>query len=116
VTSESKCFILKRIKAIEEGEAMTLILELHDGKEAALKAKAQSRGVSAEEYARQVLDHDLEEDDRSPGVSRSPQEEFGSGMVEENGLLVYRTGNPLPAHVVDEAIYRSRDARSVHRW
>jgi plasmid stability protein len=42
---------------------MTLILELPDRKEAALKARAQARGVSAEEYASHVLDHDLEDED-----------------------------------------------------
>jgi hypothetical protein len=36
----------------------------------------------------------------------------GSGMVSENGLLVYSTGKPLPAQVVDEAIRRSREERS----
>jgi hypothetical protein len=41
--------------------AMTLILELPDNKEAALKAKAQSQGVSAEQYAEKVLYRDLEE-------------------------------------------------------
>ncbi len=30
---------------------MTLILELPDNKEAALKAKAEAQGVSAEQYA-----------------------------------------------------------------
>jgi hypothetical protein len=40
---------------------MTLILELSDNKEAALKAKARAQGVSAEQYAEQVLDHDLAE-------------------------------------------------------
>jgi hypothetical protein len=33
-------------------------------------------------------------------------------MAAENGLLVYRTGKPLPAQVVDEAIRRSREERS----
>jgi hypothetical protein len=41
---------------------MTLMLELAGNKEALLKARAQARGVSAEEYASQVLDRDLEED------------------------------------------------------
>ncbi len=36
----------------------------------------------------------------------------GSGMVAENGLLVCRTGKPLPAEVVDEAIRRIREERS----
>jgi hypothetical protein len=34
-------------------------------------------------------------------------------MVWENGLLVYRTGKPLPSHVVDDAILRSREERSL---
>ena len=37
----------------------------------------------------------------------------GSGIVWENGLLVYRTG-PLPAHIVDDAVRRFRDERSRH--
>ena len=46
---------------------MTLILELSDNKEATLKARAQAQGVSAEQYARQILDRDLEErEDNSP--------------------------------------------------
>ena len=43
---------------------MTLTLELADRKEAALKAKAQARGVSAEQYVQQIVDRDLEETDR----------------------------------------------------
>ena len=41
---------------------MTLTLELADRKEAVLKARAQARGLSAEQYASQVLDRDLEEE------------------------------------------------------
>ena len=39
---------------------MTLILELPENKEAALKAKAEAHGVSAKEYAEQVLNRDLD--------------------------------------------------------
>jgi len=39
---------------------MTLILELPDNKEAALRARAQAQGVSAEQYAEHVLNRDLE--------------------------------------------------------
>jgi hypothetical protein len=46
-----------------------------------------------------------------PDTVPSPNE-TATGMVEENGLLVYRTGNPLPAQVVDEAIRRSREDAS----
>ena len=42
---------------------MTLTLELADRKEAALKAKAQAHGVSAEQYVQQIVDRDLEETD-----------------------------------------------------
>jgi hypothetical protein len=46
---------------------MTLILELPDNKEAALKAKAQAQGISAEQYVERMLDHDLKE----PAVTAS---------------------------------------------
>jgi len=35
-------------------------------------------------------------------------------MFWENGPFVYRTGGPLPAHVVDDAIRRSREERAQH--
>jgi hypothetical protein len=40
---------------------MTLILELPDSKEAALKAKARAQGMSAEQYVRLMVDRDLQE-------------------------------------------------------
>jgi hypothetical protein len=43
---------------------MTLTIELPDEQEAALKAKAQARGVSAEQYAQQVLKRDLAQQTR----------------------------------------------------
>jgi hypothetical protein len=43
---------------------MTLILELSPDREAALQALAQARGVSAEQYALQLLDRDLKPSDR----------------------------------------------------
>jgi plasmid stability protein len=39
---------------------MTLTIELPDEQQVMLNAKARAQGVSAEEYARQVLAHDLE--------------------------------------------------------
>jgi plasmid stability protein len=39
---------------------MTLTIHIPDEQEAALTARARAHGVSAEEYARQVLAHDLE--------------------------------------------------------
>jgi hypothetical protein len=49
---------------------MTLVLELPDKKEAALKAKAQAQGVSAEQYAQHVLDRDLEDGIAAPQDDR----------------------------------------------
>ena len=36
-----------------------LTIELPEGQKALLAAKAQAKGLSAEEYAQQVLEHDL---------------------------------------------------------
>jgi len=38
---------------------MTLKIDFADEQTAALEAKAQAQGLSAEQYARQVLEHDL---------------------------------------------------------
>ena len=38
---------------------MTLIINLPEEQTAALAAKARAQGLSTEEYARQVLEHDL---------------------------------------------------------
>jgi hypothetical protein len=40
---------------------MTLILTLPDNKEAILKARAEARGISAEQYALQIVSRELEE-------------------------------------------------------
>jgi hypothetical protein len=40
--------------------------------------------------------------------------EEGSGMVWENGLLVYSTGRPLPLRVVDDAVRQIREDRAQH--
>jgi len=41
---------------------MTLTIDLPDAEITALAAKARAHGVSAEQYARQVLEHDLAPD------------------------------------------------------
>jgi len=40
--------------------------------------------------------------------------EEGSGMIYENGLLIYGAGTALPSGLIDDAIRRSRDERSQH--
>jgi plasmid stability protein len=51
---------------------MTLKIELPDDQQAALRAKARARGVSTEEYAREVLERDLE----APASRRPPISEL----------------------------------------
>ena len=62
--------------------------------------------LSVEDYLQQLVEREL------PALTSEPAPVEGTGMVPENGLLVYRTGKPLPAHVVDEVIRRSREERS----
>ncbi|HXB20347.1 MAG TPA: hypothetical protein VNV88_03140 [Candidatus Solibacter sp.] len=69
-----------------------------------LKALATAQGLSVEAYLQQLVEREL------PAQALSTSSE-GSGMVWENGLFVYRTGKPLPAHIVDDAIRRSRQER-----
>jgi len=56
---------------------MTLTIHLPDDKEATLKAKAQARGVSAEHYAAQILDRELEEEGGRRPVSTLMREIWG---------------------------------------
>jgi hypothetical protein len=48
---------MRLIRCIEG--SMTLTIDLPDEQKAALIAKARAQGLSPEEYARQVLQHDL---------------------------------------------------------
>jgi hypothetical protein len=45
---------------------MTLRIELPDDKTAALAAKARTQGLAAEQYAREVLERDLESEPEAP--------------------------------------------------
>jgi len=40
----------------------------------------------------------------------------GTGMICEDGLLIYGSGTALPAGFIDNAVRRSRDERSQHLW
>lgn len=83
---------------------MTLNLNPEIG--AGLTALAAARGLSVEDYLRELVERE------APPSGSEPSE--NSGMVWENGLYVYRTGRPLPQHVVDDAIRRSREERAQH--
>jgi hypothetical protein len=85
---------------------VTVTLNLKPEVEAGLLAQAQATGMTLEAYLQQLVEKEISAE--AVGTERSE----GSGMVLENGLLVYRTGRPLPAHVVDDAIQRSREERA----
>ncbi len=55
---------------------MTLTIELPDDRRAVLAAKALAQGVSAEQYALQVLEHDLE--------AAAPRRRHISEVIREN--------------------------------
>ena len=62
-------------------EAMTsLTIELPDDQKTALAAKARAQGLSAEQYARQVLEHDLETADPGPSRRRHISEVIRENM------------------------------------
>jgi hypothetical protein len=88
---------------------MNLTIEIPDDNAARYQKVAQAQGLTVDRWLLELAD--------SAAASEEPAQEPGSqatGMVEENGLLVYRTGKPVPVHVVDDAIRRSREERSLH--
>ena len=98
---------LRRIVAAGITESKAMTLHLTEETAAGLTALAGAHGLSVEDYVKQLVERELPVE-----VSAAPRE--GSGMVWENGLFVYRTGNPLPGRIVDNAIRRSRDERAQH--
>jgi plasmid stability protein len=78
---------------------MLLTIELPDEQKAALTAKAQVRGLSVEQYARQVLERDL--------VSEWLQESLETSRA--TGL------DQLSANEIDAEIAAARKARNESR-
>jgi len=79
---------------------MALTVNLPDEKSAALAAKARSKGLSAEEYARQVLEQDL--------APESLQKSWES--ARQAGL------DRLSMDEIDAEIAAARKARRESRW
>jgi hypothetical protein len=73
---------------------VTVTLNLGPEVEAGLLAHAQSAGVTPEEYLRQLVERDLA---IQPADSENPE---GSGMLWEDGLLIYGAGSTLPASLM----------------
>jgi hypothetical protein len=62
---------------------MTLTINLPDAQTAVLAAKARAQGLSAEEYAQQVLEHDLVPEWLQKSWESSNQSGLGQLSVEE---------------------------------
>ncbi|HWE50525.1 MAG TPA: hypothetical protein VG273_12075 [Bryobacteraceae bacterium] len=87
---------------------MTVTLNLTPELEAGLHAQAQATGMTPEDFLQQLVERELSAD----ATNAAPSE--GTGMVWENGLLIYGSGTALPAGFLDDAAKRSREERSQH--
>jgi hypothetical protein len=85
-----------------------MTLDLKPEIAAALKALASAKGLSVEGYLEQLVEKEL------PLKLEDAAHSEASGMVWEDGLFIYRTGTPLPSHVVDDAIRQVREERARH--
>ncbi len=84
---------------------MTIVLELPDHKEAALKAKAQAQGVSAEQYAQYVLGRDLEETNSAEPCDERPIWEVVTEIMKDVPDEVFDRLPKDGASQVDHYIY-----------
>lgn len=73
---------------------------------AALEALAAAQGLSVEDYLQQLVEREL------PASAEGTSDSNGSGMVWENGLLVYRTGRAVSQSIIDDLIQRGREERA----
>jgi hypothetical protein len=87
---------------------MTVTLNFSPEVEAGLSARAQAAGSTIEEYLQRLVQNAL------PDKTNEFGRVEGSGMVWEDGLLIYGAGTSLPEGVVDNAVRRSREERSQH--
>ena len=74
---------------------MTLTINLPEDEVRALEAKARACGVSAEDYARQVLERDLDEQGQGP-------EPFWKAFTQRMHALPSEVFDPLPVDGASE--------------
>lgn len=88
----------------------TVQFEISDQKAAVLKAKATKRGVSAEQYVRQIVDRDLDEEAVTATVVTEPRHPISEVIGEIWSDLPDEARAQLPvdgAAQVDHYIYGS---------
>ena len=76
--------------------------------QAKLEAMAATHGLSAGDYLEVLVERELLIE-----ASEAVPSGASSGMIEKDGLRVYRTGKPLPTSVIDHAIRRAGEERSL---
>ena len=75
---------------------MTVTLHLKPELEAGLLAQAQASGMTPEGYLQYLVEKELSADAVEGGSAE------GSGMLWEDGLLIYGAGTALPAGFIDQ--------------
>jgi len=90
-------------------ERRAITFHLRPETEAKLATIAAAHGLSADDHLEALVEREA-----LIGAPAPPDEPSSGMVVEESGLRVYRTGNPVPASLIDDAIRRSRDERSSH--
>jgi hypothetical protein len=93
---------------------MTVTLNLKPEVEAGLVDQAREADMTLEGYLESLIERELPDVSVEAEQSVAAEESEESGMVWEDGLLVYRTGRPLPAYIIDNAVKRSREERARH--
>ena len=91
------------------GGCLTVTLKLRPETEAGLLAHAQANGMTIEEYLQGVVEREIAAESVDAEDSGGSLEE--SGMIWENGVLIYGAGTALPAGFLEDALRRSREAR-----
>jgi hypothetical protein len=87
---------------------LTITIHLNPELEAGLLAQARAAGTTPDDYVRHLVERDLSAEMIDSATSE------GTGMVWEDGLLIYGAGAALPAGFLDHALNRSREERSQH--
>jgi hypothetical protein len=84
-----------------------MTLQIRPETQAKLEALASALGMSVDEYLEALFEKELPPEADAPA--------FSDGQFQrEHGLWVYRTGDPMPASLVDDtldAIRREREVR-----
>lgn len=86
-----------------------MTLNLTSDVAADLETLASVRGLSVEECLREMVQHEL-----AVTGGGEPVDDSVSGMILEDGVLIYGAGTALPKEVIDQAIRRSRANRDQH--